>query len=374
MKTIGFPRMHKEKNEKRDFLPDIFEKFKFENYKFYLEYGYGSDMGYTEDDYLSKNNRIEFVNHKECYGKDVVIVLRAPEFYELDWMKKGSILVSMLHYPTRAGRNKKLIDLGINGISLDSIRNDFMERVIVNYRDTAGNGMELAFIELSKSMHNFYSNQRDVITVSIIGAGMVGLTAAKSAVKFGGNDIFKASEKAGTKGVVVKMISRNVTCDDREMIRLFMDTDILVDASNRDNPSKYIVKNDMIGFLKNHSIILDLSCDPYLTDIEPIQVKAIEGIPTGNLDKPVIYTEDEIYKSIPPVVNTKNRRTVVSCNAWPGLKPKECMELYGKQLLPFLKCIFENDFDCIYGDSDDYFKRALYRGTMEYYKKSRKDI
>jgi alanine dehydrogenase len=374
MKTVGFPRMHKEKNEKRDFLPDLFEKLINENCEFYLEHGYGSDMGYAKDDYLKKNNRIKFVSHKECYEKDVIIVLRAPEFYELEWMKKGSILISMLHYPTRKGRNKKLIDLGINGISLDSIRNDFMERMIVNYRDTAGNGMELAFSELSRSMHNFYSNQRDVITVSIIGAGMVGLSAAKSAVKFGGNEIYEASKKAGTKGVVVKMISRNITCDDREMIRLLMDTDILVDASSRDNPSKYIIKNEMIGLLKNHSIILDLSCDPYLTDVEPMQVKAIEGIPTGNLDKPVIYADDEIYNTIPPVVNTKNKRTVVSCNAWPGIKPKECMELYGKQLLPFLKCIFKNNFDSLNEDSDDYFKRALYRGTIECYEKNRKYI
>jgi alanine dehydrogenase len=104
------------------------------------------------------------------------------------------------------------------------------------------------------------------------------------------------------------------------------------------------------------------------------RLKLSKEFQTGNLDKPVIYADDEIYNTIPPVVNTKNKRTVVSCNAWPGIKPKECMELYGKQLLPFLKCIFKNNFDSLNEDSDDYFKRALYRGTIECYEKNRKYI
>jgi len=39
-------------------------------------------------------------------------------------------------------------------------------------------------------------------------------------------------------------------------------------------------------------IILDISTDDYDVSINPIQVKGIEGIPTGNLEKYIFYPDD----------------------------------------------------------------------------------
>ena len=70
MKTLGFPRMHKEKGEIRAFLPDFFEKLEVNGAKIYIEEGYGSKMGYTKEDYLSVNKNIEFVSKEESYKQD----------------------------------------------------------------------------------------------------------------------------------------------------------------------------------------------------------------------------------------------------------------------------------------------------------------
>jgi len=130
LKTIGFPRMHKETNERRDFLPTFFSILKKEKVQIFLEEGYGSALGYTKEDYLSANNTIQFVSNKKSYEKDIVVVLRSPEFEQIDYMAKGSTLVSMLHYPTRATRVEKLKEKGIFAVSMDSIRNDFLERIV----------------------------------------------------------------------------------------------------------------------------------------------------------------------------------------------------------------------------------------------------
>ena len=132
MKKIGFPRMHKEVNEKRDFLPRFFKYFINEKAELFLEKGYGSAMGFTEEDYLIENPHIHFIDIRECYSKDIVVVLRSPEFYEIEWMKRGSILISMLHYPTRRSRTELLKMKNIHGVSMDLVRNDSMERIIVN--------------------------------------------------------------------------------------------------------------------------------------------------------------------------------------------------------------------------------------------------
>lgn len=373
MKSIGFPMMHKEVNERRDFLPQFFNMLSKENLDFYLEEGYGSGMNFTHEDYTNMNNKIKFVSNKECYEKDIVVVLRSPEFNEIDYMKRGSILVSMLHYPTRATRVNKLKSKGIIGISMDSLKNDFLERMVVNYTGTSGNGMELAFRELEKDMHDFNSKDRGIIKVTILGMGMVGLTAAKIAGKYGNIEINKKMKETGMKGVLVRMLPRNLTSDRSELLKMIRSTDILVDASTRDDSTKYIIENNLIDEMKEHAIILDLTADPYLTDINPIQVKAIEGIPTGTLDKPVIYKNDEeIYNTIPNGVCKKSRRTVVSCNAWPGIKPIDCMGVYGKQILPIIKCIGRNNDTFFSEESDDFFVRAIYRATIDFYEKFEK--
>jgi alanine dehydrogenase len=372
MKKIGFPRMHKEANEKRDFLPGFFKYFINEKAQLFLEKCYGSAMGFTEEDYLIENPNIQFVDNKECYSKDIVVVLRAPEFYEIEWMKRGSILVSMLHYPTRRSRTELLKVKNIHGVSMDLVRNDSLERIIVNYEGTSGSGIQVAFQELSKSMKNFYSKDRDIINVSIIGLGMVGLTAAKAAKMYGSYEINERMKKIGAKGVLVKMLPRNITCDKHEMIQILKGTDILVDASTRDINSEYIIENKMIKYMKSSSVILDITADPYLTDIDPIQVKGIEGIPTGTLDKIVFYQDDNEYTSIPSSVSTINRRIVVSCNAWPGLNAIECMKLYGKQLTPVVKMIIRNNVREVNEHSDSFFMRAIHRGSIEYYERNEK--
>ena len=367
MKTLGFPRMHKEKGEIRAFLPDFFEKLEVNGAKIYIEEGYGSKMGYTKDDYLSVNKNIEFVSKEESYKQDIIIVLRSPEFDELEFIPDGKILVSMLHYPTRAKRIKVLKRKNIKAVSLDSIRGDFLQRLVFNAKGTSLHGMEIAFSELEKIKSDFYSNTRGPLEVSIIGMGMVGLQAGKAASKFALPEIAKKIKEAKAKGVLINMLPRNITSDREEMIKILKRTDILVDASTRDNPYEYIVDNELLGNLKEEAIILDLTADPYLVDEEGIQVKAIEGIPTGTLDKYVIYKDDKEYYDIPDTVNTSNRRTVVSCDAWPGVKPRECMELYAVQMLPLITKLLEKEFDEMSLESPYYFERAIYRATLDYF-------
>ena len=50
--TFGLARMHYEFGERRDFLPDFVARLQLYGAKVYLEEGYGSGMGYSQQDYL----------------------------------------------------------------------------------------------------------------------------------------------------------------------------------------------------------------------------------------------------------------------------------------------------------------------------------
>ena len=144
---------------------------------------------------------------------------------------------------------------------------------------------------------------------------------------------------------------------------IFKTTDLLIDSTRRSDFSQYIIPNELIGDLKKDAIILDLTADPYDTSVEPMQVKAIEGLPTGTLEKYVFEVDAEEYTHIPLEVSTKNRRLTISNNGWPGVLPMESMKEYEKQLLPFIDVLLSKGHK-ISLQSDDLYERALFRSTL----------
>lgn len=148
------------------------------------------------------------------------------------------------------------------------------------------------------------------------------------------------------------------------MESLFRETDILVDATQRINPSSPVVPNDWIAWLPEHALIVDLSVDPYTLDISPPVVRGIEGIPHGDLDQFVLHPEDPNWeKTVPASVPSKNRRTVISCYSWPGIHPQASMEHYAQQLRPLMRILLEKGYDQL-SPEGTYFERSLYRATL----------
>jgi alanine dehydrogenase len=366
IKSIGFPRMHKDIGEKRAFLPEFFRLFTgFAGKTVFVEEGYGSAMGYSHDDYLAVNPKIFFVSREEAYKTDLVIILRAPEMFEIDWMNKGAVLISMLHFDTREFRNGYLGDRDIYCYSMDSIKNDDGVRMVVNYYGTAYSGASVAFQTLKKNRLDFYALNREPLIVSIMGFGSVGLNAAKAFKNLSNLEFL--GKNGNVPGLIIKMLTRSITGDENQLKKILPDTDILVDATWRSDPSKAIVSNELLGLLPEHAVILDLTADPYKTKIKPIQIKGIEGIPTGTLSHLVIDPEDPKYQDIPSEVNQLNKRTVVSCNAWPGVYPVEAMDVYGKQLKPFIKILLEKGTDLDVSEEANQNERALKKASLEYF-------
>ena len=370
VKTIGFPRMIKEKGEKRDFLPELFSWLnKYNEVDVYLEKGYGQGMGFTHEDYIKANPNIKFISHEEIYKKDLVVVLKSPTDEEIKLMGKGSHLVSMLHYPTRKIKNKLLLHQGINCYSMDSMVDDDGVRMLVNYKGTSRSAVKAGFYELKKRMPKFMSKERGPIKVTIIGMGFVAQQAAKALEEFSDIEFLEKE----IPGVVVRMLPRTITNHYNLLEEIMKNTDLLIDASKRLDTTKYIVSNKLIGYLPQSAVILDISADPYNDKLNPVQVKAIEGIPTGNLEKYIFETDDISYEGIPKAVDTTNRRVVVSCSAWPGVDPKDCMKVYDKQIKGFLDVLLKKDLDCLDINSENAFERSLYRSTLKYYQGNKED-
>lgn len=364
--TIGLARMHVEFGERRDFLPSLVADMEKRGAQVFLEYGYGSGMGYTEGDYLKSAPNTQFVSHEEVYQKQIVMVLRCPANTDLELMKSGTCLISMLHYPTRPQRVAFLKSLGVEAISLDSLKDETGRRLIENLRAVAWNGLEVGF----QMLHRTYpppgleSHQRDPIQATVLGVGAVGMNAVQAASRYGDVKLWSTLAARGVPGVQVVAIDYDLAWREDVMKDVLSRTDILIDATQRPDPSKIIIPNKWVGLMPEHAVLVDLSVDPYDCESTPPEVKGIEGMPQGNLDQYVFMPNDSVYTRIPDCVSTKHRRHAVTCYSWPGIHPKRCMALYGEQVRPILRTIIDRGGVQNLNIQGRYFERAIGRALL----------
>jgi alanine dehydrogenase len=363
---FGFPRMRKEAGEVRDFLPAFTDRLCRLGAHVVLETGYGSGMGLAGADYRNGSG-IAFVSHEEALRQEIVVVLRCPEEEELRRMAPGSCLVSMLHYATRPKRVALLRGLGLEGVSLDGLRDDSGRRLVENQRAVAWNGIRAAFhiLERTCPAPGFESPERNAIRVTLMGAGAVGGHVVRAAVRYGDEELHRRLAGRGVPGVQVTAVDYDFTGHEGRMRGLLRATDILVDATQRSDPTRCVIPNPWLADLPAHAVILDLSVDPYDPASGPgAAVKAIEGIVQGDLDRFEIPPDDPIYDSLPEGVDSRNRRWVASCYSWPGIHPRECMEIYGAQLRPVVRKIFERDGIANIRPTGRFFERAIARAML----------
>ena len=362
--SFGLPRMHREAGERRDFLPPLVGKLADWGVEVYVEGGIGSGMGFRDQDYTDLSPSVHLVSNEEAFRADVVLMLRCPDESEFLQLRPGSILFAMLHFPTRPKRLQALGELGVEAISMDSITDDSGRRLVVDSRDVAWNGVEAAFDALERNRPSLLQPSDGAIRVTLAGPGEIGKHAVEAATKLGNIERAARYAREGRRGVEVVVVGRNLTGNADHMRRRLRDTDVFVDASQRDDPSKPLIPNAWLAELPPHAVICDLVVDPYLLNENPPTVSSIEGIPQGNLDQWIFMPDDPAWERLPPGVPNEHRRAVASCYSWPGVYPMPCMELYGTQLAPLLEALIRaGGMDGLHAEGS-YHERALHRASL----------
>lgn len=338
--SVGLPRMHKEPAELRDFLPETVAHLGQAGAReIVLEEGYGSGLGISVDEYLRASSRARFASYEECLGQDVVVVMRCPEQVDLRRLRRGSVLISMLHYATRPERTALLTDLGVRAVSLDAVTDGSGRRLVENLEAVAWNGVRAAFRQIQRRHPHFDHPSRRPLHVTCLGSGGVGGWAVYAATRYGDPQLRESLVATNVPGVEVTVVDFDLTRHEDYMLGRLERTDLLIDATRRSDPSHPVVPNRWLSALPADAVLLDLACDPYDLATTPPVVKGIEGVPHGSLDRYVFPPDNDAWNRVDPRIDTRNRRLALSCYSWPGLDPIGSMRTYGEQLEPLLAIV-----------------------------------
>lgn len=345
----------------RDFPPSVLEFLaQFPQLEaVVLEEGYGTKQGLGVADYA--HPKLKYGAVTDCYAQDLVVTLRCPKPELFGSLKPGAMLLSMLHFPTRPDRVQRCQALGITGVAMDQIVDDLGRRVIENLEAVGFNGVRIGMKRLAMTWPAFSSPERGPLQVTVVGAGAVGAHAMRAAVRYG-DDLVRTELRArGVPGVEVTCIDFELANDVDYLLRRLARTDLLVDATQRRDTTKPVIRNEWLSHLPEYAVIVDLSVDPYDFTRDPPGVKAIEGIPQGSLDQYIFAPEDPAWDALDARVPHAVRRSVVSCYSWPGIDPAACMRVYGKQIEPVLRALIEKGADQIQPVGGPWMERATAR-------------
>jgi len=363
--SVGLPRMTEHPGERRDFLPRFVRALEgLGASAVALEEGYGSEMGLAPEDYLDGTDGTRFADRDACLDQDVVVVLRCPPEDALKRLRPGAILVSMLHYATRPSRNELLGTLGVRAVSLDSVTDDRGRRMVENLELTAWSGVAEAFRQLALGWGLFAVPGRPPIRVTLLGAGALGAHAVHAATRYGDHELRDALHHAGVPGVEVAVVDHDLSWHEDYMLQRLRGTDLLIDATLRRDPTVAVIPNAWLHVLPAHATLLDLAADPYDLTLRPPVIKGIEGIPQGSVERFVFEPDDPAWGDLGDAVDTTCRRCALSCNAWPGLRPRDSMKRYGEQVETVMEVVLGRPIDGWDRGGARHGERAVARGEL----------
>jgi alanine dehydrogenase len=363
--SVGLPRIHRERGERRDFLPALVRWLDVVGVgEIVLEHEYGSGMGLPASSYAAASDHVRFAPYAECMQQDVVVVLRCPDDAELGMLRPGSVLLSMLHFPTRMRRARILLDLGVHAVSLDAVVDEAGRRSVENLDMVAWNGTREAFRQIRLRHPNFEHPSRRPLHITCLGAGAVGGRAVHAAMRYGDPELHARLATTDVPGVEATVVDADLTGHEGYMLSRLATTDLLIDATHRRDASRAVIPNAWLAALPQDAVILDLAADPYKLDGSPPVTKGVEGVPHGDLDTWLFPVDDPAWDRIDPRIDSSNRRVALSCYSWPGLDPVASMRLYGTQLEPVLDVVLNSSPDSWDLDSADHQERAVARAEV----------
>lgn len=267
---IGVPKETKDKESRVALTPEGAKQLVSSNHQVFVERNAGAGSGFADDEYIKSG--ADIVDTNKTWSADIVIKVKEPSENEYKFLKENQILFTYLHL---AGVTKTfteaLLKAKATGIAYETVEDSYyrlpllapMSAVAGNMSVTIGSYYLAKFNNgkgtmLGEVMGKFYGK------IVIIGDGVVGRHAAKTAYGLGANVyIFGRHEERmdhlrdiiGKGAHVLLSTTENIT-------QHVKDADLVIGAVLiKGAKAPWVVTEEMIKTMQPGSVIVDVSID-----------------------------------------------------------------------------------------------------------------
>jgi alanine dehydrogenase len=238
----------------------------------YVEAGAGDGAHFADTQYADVGATIS-QSAAELYGNvEVVAKMFPPTAEELDLLQERQILISALHLGTTTPDTiRRLMDLRITGIGFEFISDAEESFPIVQMMHEISGSMSVQiaarYLESNMGGRGLMLGGISGIppaTVVILGAGVVGEWAARTALGFGANVIVLDTDLSPLR-TVEHHLSRRVTtaiANPQYLRRVVRSADVLIGAMmTSGQKAPIVVHEDLVAEMRAGSVIVDVVMD-----------------------------------------------------------------------------------------------------------------
>lgn len=268
---IGIPKEHLFQENRISLTPAAVGVLVNQGHHVIVEHQAGEGAHFYDADYTDAGAKIVF-DKKELYQAEIVIKSAPVSQEEVDLLKPGQIIISPIHLPTlNAHQLQKLMDKKITALSFENLRDEAGSFPIVrSMSEIAGSavmliaGQYLGNLNKGKGVLLGGISGVPPTNVVIIGSGIVGECAARTALAFGSsvkvfdNNIYKLKRLQNNIGsrVYTSVIEPSV------LFEQLKNADVAVGAlASKNGRTAMVVTEEMVSHMKAGSIIVDVSID-----------------------------------------------------------------------------------------------------------------
>ncbi len=303
--SIGVPRETCLHERRACITPDAVQVLVSHGHEIIIESDAGKGSFFTDLQYSDAGAKI-VNNPQEAFAQDLVLKINPPTLEEIEYLKPSSYLVSALQINLRdKDYFLRLAEKKVNAIAFEFITDDYKQLALVRLIGEIAGTISILYaselLALSNGLMLGGITGVRPTEVVIIGAGIVGEFATKSAIGLGASVKVFDNSLSKLRRLHTLVDSRVPTSiiDPKELAKSLRRADVVIAALPRLNMSP-IVTEEMVTKMKKGSVIIDVTID---------NGKAVETSELTTQENPYIIKHGIIHTGLPNLTSKMPRTT-----------------------------------------------------------------
>ncbi len=267
---IGIPKETCHEEKRVCLTPDAVAAMTLQGHQIVIESEAGLASNFSDKEYSESGAKISY-DTEEVFKCNLILKVSPPSLQEIEYINPHSFLVSSLQLKTQSKEYfKTLANKRITAIAFDFIKDDHNSYPIVkSLSEIAGTASILIASELMNAETGGSGRLLGNISgvppceVVILGAGTVGLFAAKSAQALGAS--VKVFDNSITKLRQLQQDLNNPvytsTIHHKALNKALMRCDVVIGAIKGKTRAPVVVSEDMVSIMKTGAVIIDVCID-----------------------------------------------------------------------------------------------------------------